>query len=160
MWIFFYSNRKYIVFDLFSALILYLVGPLFIFFFIFFLFFLGLFIWNIFCNFCFIILNFLEINVENFLIVDPWGFLLCTKSCASSNWSTIWPGNTDFEAPMCACLEADIYSLWPWQGWCPQWCWVEWFSGFCSSFVFNLNSKFDVCFMSNYSAPDNLRMIL
>lgn len=123
-------------------------------------FFWGLFIWNIVCNFCFIILNFLEINVENFLIVDPWGFLLCTKSCASSDWSTIWPGNTDFEAPMCACLEADIYSLWPWQGWRPQWCWVEWFSGFCSSFVCNLNSKFDICFMSNYSAPDNLRMIL
>lgn len=68
-------------------------------------------------------------TIKRFVFSDSWGLLLCTKSCSSSNRPIIRSGNTDFEGPMCASLEADFHSLWSWQGWCPQWCRVEWFPG-------------------------------
>ena len=42
---------------------------------------------------------------------------------------------------MCSGLDADFYSLWPWQRWCPKWCWAEWFSG-CTLPFLDYNIKY------------------
>lgn len=65
-------------------------------------------------------------------LTDPWSFLLCTKGSASSNGTAIWSRNADFEAPVCESFETNIHFVWSWQGWCPEWCRIKWFSGFFS----------------------------